>query len=359
MTNPFLSHAFLEALESTGCAVPETGWAPHHITIRDKQGRLCACMPAWLKIHSQGEFVFDHAWADAWERAGGRYYPKYLCAVPFSPVTGRRLLIDLTCDIDPDHLARTLLQTGRRFVDKHHLSSFHLNFLTREEWDHFGDDVFLKRQDQQFHWKNSGYRTFQDFLDTLSSGKRRNLRKERAKALQNNIEIDLVSGPDITEEHWDAFYGFYLDTSHKKWGTPYLNRAFFDRIGQLMADNILLVMARREGKYIAGALNMIGKNTLYGRYWGATEHHSCLHFEVCYYQAIDYAIRHGLETVEAGAQGSHKLARGYLPHTTCSLHYISEPGFRDVLRRYLEEESEAVRMEMEQLSEHSPFRRKP
>lgn len=357
MRNPFLSHAFLNTLEITGCASEETGWAPHHLVLKNQDEKPVGIMPGYFKSHSQGEYVFDFSWAHAYEQAGGRYYPKYLCGVPFTPVTGRRLLIDHTDSQNSEHIAHLLLQGALKLTHSAPLSSFHINFLTHDEWHQFGNSPFLQRQDQQFHWENAGYACFETFLETLASRKRKAIRKERKQALVKDISIEWITGETIQEEHWEAFYQFYQDTGSRKWGTPYLSLPFFKKIGACMPENILLVMARREGKYIAGALNMIGTDTLFGRYWGAIEHHRCLHFEVCYYQAIDFAIQHGLKRVEAGAQGSHKLARGYMPSLTYSLHYIADPGFRDVLERYLQDEREAVEDERTCLTRQSPFRK--
>ncbi len=353
--NPFLSHAFLAALERSGCASGRTGWLPQHLAIQRPDGTLAGVMPLYLKSHSRGEYVFDYGWADAFERAGGQYYPKLQSAVPFTPVTGRRLLV--RDGADRDTIESALMSGARELVRLHEASSLHLTFLTEEEWDKHGKAPVLRRTDRQFHWLNEGYATFDDFLGALASRKRKALKKERREAVSAGITIEHLTGADITEAHWDAFFSFYQDTGSRKWGTPYLNRRFFSMIGEAMADEILLIMCRRDGKPIAGALNMIGGDTLYGRYWGCLENHPFLHFETCYYQAIDFAIAHGLVRVEAGAQGEHKLARGYVPQITYSLHYIAHPGLRRAVASFLEHEREAVEEEATWLAEHAPFRK--
>ena len=352
--NPFVSHAFLKALEESGSAARETGWLPQHLLYEDG-GRLLACMPCYLKSHSQGEYVFDHGWAEAYMRAGGRYYPKLQAAVPFTPVPGPRLLVrGGTSTLERQAI---LLEAGRTLTQELGVSSLHITFMTRDEWRLAGELGFLQRTDQQFHWKNDGYATFDDFLAALSSRKRKTIKKERRQALEDGIEIEWISGSEITEAHWDAFFRFYIDTGSRKWGTPYLTRQCFSLLGETMADALLLVLAKRDGGYIAGALNVIGADTLYGRYWGATETHDFLHFEVCYYQAIDYAIQHRLAWVEAGAQGGHKLARGYLPVETYSAHYVADPGLARAVADYLERERRAVAHEAALLSAESPYRR--
>ncbi len=353
--NPFIAHEFLKALEDTGCVGEGTGWAPQHLVLEDETGVIRGCMPVYMKSHSQGEFVFDHGWADAYLRAGGRYYPKLLSAVPFTPVTGRRFLVG--AGVGAEKAQRLLVSAAIELTERAGASSFHINFLSEGEWRELGAQGFLLRTDQQFHWRNEGYATFDDYLDQLSSRKRKAVKKERKTALSNDIEIECVSGGEISEAHWDAFFAFYMDTGARKWGDPYLNRSFFSSISQTMPAHVLLILARREGKHIAGALNFIGGDTLFGRYWGCREDHKCLHFEVCYYQAIDYAIRHGLKYVEAGAQGGHKLARGYLPKTTMSAHYIKDPDFRRAVAHYLEHERSHVEMEQSELNLHSPFKK--
>jgi predicted N-acyltransferase len=353
--NPFVSHAFLRSLEESGSATRETGWLPQHLLYEDGNGRLLACMPCYLKSHSQGEYVFDHGWAEAYMRAGGRYYPKLQASVPFTPVTGPRLLA--RAGTDAAERQAVLLQAGRTLTEKLGVSSLHITFMTRQEWELAGCLGYLQRTDQQFHWLNNGYDTFDDFLAALSSRKRKMIRKERRAAIEDGIDIEWVTGRDLTEAHWDAFFDFYMDTGSRKWGTPYLTRECFSLLGQTMADELLLVLAKRNGRYIAGALNVIGADTLYGRYWGATEAQYFLHFEVCYYQAIDYAIQNRLARVEAGAQGGHKLARGYLPSETYSAHYIADPGLARAVADYLVRERRAVAHQAELLSEESPYRR--
>ncbi|WP_106640535.1 GNAT family N-acetyltransferase [Allosphingosinicella vermicomposti] len=348
--NPFLSHAFLSALEESGSATTRTGWQPVPILIDGADGALAAAMPAYAKSHSQGEYVFDHAWADAFERAGGDYYPKLQIAVPFTPVPGRRLLAR-----DPA-LASGLIAAAEAVVRNNGLSSAHATFIDEAEVPLFEQAGWLIRIDRQFHWHNQGFAVFDDFLDSLASRKRKAIRKERASAL-DGLTVRLLTGPEITETHWDAFWTFYQDTGSRKWGQPYLTRSFFSLLGERMADRLLLVFAERNGWPIAGALNLIGGDTLYGRYWGAVEEVPHLHFEICYYQAIDFAIEHGLARVEAGAQGGHKLARGYQPVPTYSAHFIAEPGFRDAVARYLEAERRAVVEDIEELAEMTPFKR--
>jgi predicted N-acyltransferase len=347
--HPFTRYEFFAALEESGSAVVETGWQPCHLTL-EKDGQLAGLMPLYLKNHSQGEYVFDHAWADALERAGGDYYPKLQCAVPFTPVTGRRLLA-------APEAARALLETGKSVVKQLGASSLHVTFLTEEEWRAAGNAGYLLRADRQFHWKNEGYRDFDDFLSRLSSARRKTLRKERASVREAGVEFEHLSGGAISEAHWDRFFEFYTDTGSRKWGHPYLTRTFFSRIGAAMADQILLVMARRGGRYIAGALNLLGGGILFGRNWGAREYVPLLHFETCYYQAIDFAIAHGLNKVEAGAQGEHKLLRGYLPEATYSAHYIAHPGLRRAVDDYLARERAAVAEDIGELAKSGPFKK--
>jgi hypothetical protein len=348
--NPFLSHAFLSALEESGSAVARTGWQPVPITIDGPDGRPAALAPAYVKSHSQGEYVFDHAWADAYARAGGHYYPKLQIAVPFTPVPGRRLLCR-----DPT-LAPALIAAAERVATNSRLSSAHATFIAEDEVPLFERAGWLIRIDSQFHWHNEGFAGFDDFLATLSSRKRKAIRKERAAALPG-LSVEHLTGAAITERHWDAFWRFYQDTGARKWGRPYLTRAFFSLLGERMADRLLLVFALREGRPIAGALNLIGSDALYGRYWGTTAEVPHLHFEICYYQAIDYAIEHGLARVEAGAQGGHKLSRGYRPVPTYSAHYLVDPALRRAVAHYLEAERRAVIEEIAALEEMGPFRR--
>jgi hypothetical protein len=353
---PFLTHAFLAAFEESGSATPRTGWAAQHLLLR-RGGRAIGAMPLYLKSHSQGEYVFDHAWAHAFERAGGDYYPKLQGAVPFTPATGPRLLASPEAGLAGDTIRAALLEAAVSLVERNGLSSLHLTFCTGPEWELGGRLGLLQRTDQQFHWENEGYASFDDFLAALASRKRKQLRKERAKAVEAGIRIHWLTGEDIRPEHWDAVWRFYQDTGMRKWGRPYLTREFFEIAHERLRDHILLVMCEREGRWIAGALNVIGRETLFGRYWGCDEEHPFLHFETCYYQAIDFAIRHGLSRVEAGAQGGHKLARGYAPVTTRSLHYLSHEGLREAVARYLEAEREAVDRENEALLEMTPFRK--
>lgn len=353
-SNPFLTHAFLYALEESGSATRETGWMPYHLLLEDGDQKLLGCMPMYLKSHSKGEYVFDYGWADALERAGGQYYPKLQVSVPFTPATGPRLLTPS----DPNRQAsQAALAAGAVEVAKQlGISSLHMTFLPEAQSRHLTEMGFLQRTDQQFHWHNEGYKTFDDFLKSLASRKRKMIRKERERAIENGITIECLTGRDIKEDHWDAFYKFYLDTGNRKWGSPYLTRLFFSLIGERMPEQVLLVMASREGRYIAGAINFIGGDALYGRNWGAIEHHPFLHFEVCYYQAIEFAILHGLARVEAGAQGEHKLARGYLPAKTYSAHWIANESFHTAVEQYLERERDHVDHDIALLSEYSPFR---
>ncbi len=352
--NPFVSHAFLHALEESGSATRRTGWLGQHLLLEDGEGCLAGCMPLYLKNHSRGEYVFDHGWANALENAGGRYYPKLQCSVPFTPATGPRLLTPAG-PIRED--AEDMLLAGAvELAKRHNVSSLHITFMPERQWMRAGELGLLQRTDQQFHWFNRGYRSFGDFLADLSSRKRKMIRKEREKALENGIEIECITGSDLNEDHWDAFYAFYMDTGSRKWGTPYLTREFFSLIGERMARDTLLVMARRNGRYIAGALNFIGGDALYGRNWGAIEHHPFLHFECCYYRAIDFAIERGLARVEAGAQGEHKLARGYLPTRTHSAHWIANASFREAVAEYLTRERLYVDRDIATLGEYAPFR---
>ncbi|TXC72399.1 N-acetyltransferase [Sphingomonas ginsenosidivorax] len=349
-SNPFVGHAFLAALEESVSVNGRSGWQALPIVIDGADGRPAAIAPAYAKSHSQGEYVFDQGWADAWERAGGQYYPKLQIAAPFSPVPGPRLLLR-----DPD-LAPALIAALEAVTDQSGLSSAHATFIAPDEVPLFEAAGWLIRQGTQFHWRNDGYAGFDDFLGALSSRKRKAIRKERVAAVEG-LTIRHLTGAEITPAHWDAFWVFYQDTGARKWGQPYLTRRFFDLLGSAMADRILLIFAERDGVAVAGALNLIGDDTLYGRYWGATEEVPFLHFELCYYQAIDAAIARGLTTVEAGAQGEHKLARGYSPVATYSAHYIPDPGFRRAIADYLVREREAVAADRDCLQELTPFRR--
>ncbi len=351
--NPFVTHEFLQALEASGSVSSETGWQPFHLLLEEESdaGRQArGVVPMYLKSHSQGEYVFDHGWADAWHRAGGHYYPKLQASIPFTPATGPRLL-----SADPA-LEPELLAACRQAAEQVEVSSLHMTFMPKSQWQLAGQQGYLLRMDQQFHWHNNDYGQFADFLSELASKKRKNLRRERRDALAEGVEIEWITGSGLTEAHWDAFYRFYLDTGSRKWGSPYLNREFFSRISAAMPEQILLIMAKRRGRYVAGALNFIGAETLFGRNWGCIEHHPFLHFEVCYYQAIDFAIARGLKRVEAGAQGSHKVARGYLPEATYSAHWITDPGFRRAVADYLENERQYVQEDIEHVQAHAPFR---
>ncbi|TCJ39878.1 GNAT family N-acetyltransferase [Parafrankia sp. BMG5.11] len=349
--NPFMSHAFLSALEDSGSVGEGTGWLPAPLVIEDGV-QLVAALPAYLKGHSQGEYVFDHSWADAWERAGGRYYPKLQIAAPFTPATGPRVLTR-----DPA-LAGPLLGFAAKFIEGNHLSTGHATFIEPAQTALFEQAGWLLRRDIQFHWHNRGYASFDDFLGALASRKRKAIRKER-EAAQDGVTIRRLTGSDLRAEHWDAFWLFYQDTGARKWGQPYLTRAAFDLIGERMADRILLVLAFDGDQPIAGALNFIGSEALYGRYWGATQDRRFLHFELCYYQAIDAAIELGLARVEAGAQGQHKIARGYEPEETTSAHWIADPGFRSAVADFLERERQGVAVDAEWLAGTTPFRKGP
>ena len=348
--DPFLSHAFLSALEESGSATPRTGWQSVPIAIDGEDGRAAAVMPAYLKSHSQGEYVFDHGWAEAWERAGGDYYPKLQIAVPFTPVPGRRLLTDR------EDLALGLIAAAEAVVDRNDLSSAHATFIDAAEVPLFERAGWLIRVDSQFHWHNDGYADFEHFLAALSSRKRKTIRRERAAALAG-LTVEHVTGAAIAEAHWDAFWDFYQDTGSRKWGRPYLTRLFFSLLGERLADRVLLIFALRDGQPIAGALNLIGEQALYGRYWGATMEVPHLHFEICYYQAIEAAIERGLSRVEAGAQGPHKLSRGYAPVPTFSAHFIPDPDFRAAVGDFLAAERRAVAREIGALAGMTPFRK--
>ncbi|QXT39788.1 GNAT family N-acetyltransferase [Gymnodinialimonas ceratoperidinii] len=351
--DPFTTYRFLDALEQSGSVGPGTGWQPRYLVARIDD-LVIACAPMYAKGHSQGEYIFDHNWAHAYENAGGAYYPKLQIAAPFTPATGRRFLTR------PGHEATglsALVQGAVQIAAENELSSLHVTFCTEDEAIAGERIGLMRRASQQFHWVNDGYASFDDFLANLSSRKRKNIRKERARAQDFGGEIVSLTGDQIEPAHWDAFWHFYQDTGARKWGTPYLTRDFFDRVHETMADDVLLCLAIRDGRPVAGALNFIGADTLYGRYWGCVEDHPCLHFELCYYQAIDYAIANSLSRVEAGAQGAHKLARGYLPVETHSLHWVRDAGFAEAITRYLEAEKEAVDEEIEVLTGYGPFKR--
>jgi hypothetical protein len=353
--DPFTTHRFLSALEQSGSVGPGSGWEPHYLAA-SSGGALIAVAPMYAKSHSQGEYVFDHAWAHAWQRAGGRYYPKLQIAVPFTPATGRRFLVK------PGHEAEgmaALVQGAVQVAAQNQLSSLHVTFCTEAEAIAGAAMGLIRRVGTQYHWENRGYADFDAFLDTLSSRKRKAIRRERRGAEEFGGEIVSLTGADLRCEHWDAFWGFYQDTGSRKWGSPYLTRAFFDIVHETMADDVLLTMALRAGRPVAGALNFIGRDALYGRYWGQCEHHPFLHFELCYYRAIDFAISRGLGRVEAGAQGEHKLARGYLPVQTHSLHWIGDAGLRRAVEEFVAREAEAVDEDIEILTSMGPFRRGP
>ena len=353
--NPFLSHAYLSALEESGSATARTGWLGQHLLLEEDDGTLIGAVPCYLKSHSRGEYVFDQGWADAFERAGGRYYPKLQASVPFTPATGARLLYVTE---EKASATRAALAAGlRSAADQLDVSSAHVTFLQENELPFFLKEGYLHRLDVQFHFENRGYASHEEFLETLASRKRKALRKERRAALENGITIDWLTGSDLTEDIWDQFFAFYMDTGSRKWGKPYLTRAFYSLIGERMADDILLVMAKRAGRYVAGAINFIGSDALYGRHWGCIEDHPYLHFEVCYHQAIDFALERKLARVEAGAQGEHKLARGYMPSLTHSAHYIAHPGLRRAVADYLEAERADVEATGGYLAEHGPFRK--
>jgi uncharacterized protein len=353
--NPFISHAFLSALEASGSAVARTGWQPQHLAAEDASGKILGVVPCYLKSHSRGEYVFDRGWAEAFERAGGDYYPKVQVSVPFTPATGRRLLA--APGAHGDDVQAALAQGLVELARLRKASSAHVTFMPEREWNLLAERGFLKRTDQQFHWENPGYATFDEFLGALASRKRKVLKRERRDALTNGIEVEWLTGSDLTESVWDTFFEFYMETGSRKWGRPYLTRTFYSLVGETMADRILLVMAKRAGRYIAGAINFIGGDTLFGRHWGAIEHHPFLHFEICYYQAIDFAIARKLSRVEAGAQGEHKLARGYLPTTTYSAHYIENPSLRRAIADYLVRERAYVDAAGRELGELAPFRK--
>ncbi len=356
--DPFVSHGFLAAVEDSGSASAETGWGPRHLCLEDKSGALIGAVPMYLKGHSYGEYVFDWGWGEAYERAGGHYYPKLQAAIPFTPVTGPRLLVrdSVAPELRPavvKTLAAGLVEVAKQLK----VSSVHVTFPTKDQWLGLGAEGFLQREGKQFFWHNPGYGDFDDFLDSLASRKRKMIRRERRDALASGIQIETLNGCDILAHHWDNFFEFYLNTANRKWGHPYLNRDFFDRLGQTMADKVVLVMAERDGVPIAGALNLVGDDALYGRNWGCVEYHPFLHFEVCYYRAMDFAIERGLLRVEAGAGGRHKIQRGYVPAATYSAHWIRDPGFRQAVEQFLNEERREIEFERHALGQMTPFRK--
>ena len=351
--DPFTTYRFLKALEDSRSVGAASGWQPKYLSA-SLGGDIIGVAPLYMKAHSQGEYIFDHNWAHAYESAGGRYYPKMQIAVPFTPASGRRFLTR------PEFAAvglSALIQGAVQIAAENGLSSLHATFCTEEEAISGAEMGLMRRISQQFHWENVGYADFDAFLASLSSRKRKNMRKERAQACGFGGEIVELTGDQIETHHWDAFWAFYQDTGSRKWGSPYLTRMFFHFVQENLRNDVLLVLAYRDGRAVAGALNFIGRDTLFGRYWGCIEHHPCLHFELCYYRAIDFAIRHQMKRVEAGAQGEHKLARGYLPVQTHSLHWFADPGFRDAVARYLDAERNAVDHEIEVLTSYGPFRR--
>jgi predicted N-acyltransferase len=351
--NPFVSYGFLSALEDSGSASARTGWLPQHLVLEDATGRLIGAVPMYLKSHSWGEYVFDQSWADAYERAGGQYYPKLQVAVPFTPVPGPRLLVRPEA---PPQTLDLLIGGLVEVASRHKVSSLHVTFPDARTWEKLGAAGFLQRIGQQFHWTNDGYQSFEDFLGRLNSRKRKAIRKERRAAVEGGITMRTLVGSDITPRHWDAFHRFYLSTVDRKWGGAYLTREFFELLPSRLGDRIVLVVAERDGRTIAGALNLQGSDTLYGRNWGADGDYPFLHFETCYYRAIDFAIEHGLKRVEAGAQGQHKIQRGYLPTETYSAHWIANRGLRGAIDHFLERERPAMRAEMAELATLSPFR---
>jgi len=352
--NPFVGHAFLKALEDSRSVGPKTGWLPQHIVVEDGGGAILAVAPTYVKSHSQGEYVFDHGWAEAYERAGGRYYPKLQVAVPFTPVPGPRLLVrpGATSDEARAALLHGMVEVAKRLG----VSSLHVTFPHEADKEALEEAGLMLRLGCQYHWSNRGYRTFDDFLADLASRKRKAIRKERREALASGIAIRALSGDEIKPRHWDAFFAFYMDTGGRKWGRPYLTRAFFDCIGAGLADRVVLMLAEQEGRPVAGALNLRGRDALYGRNWGCLGEFKFLHFETCYYQAIDYAIAHGIARVEAGAQGEHKIQRGYLPTPTWSAHWIRDPNFARAVEDFLGRERRAMEAEISSLAAYSPFR---
>ena len=352
--SPFLTHAFFHALEESGSACQATGWHPFHLVAEDEEGNICGILPLYLKSHSQGEYVFDHGWAQGLEMAGGRYYPKMLSAIPFTPVTSRRVF---AAKPDQQQITKQLIETAVKQVELRGLSSLHCNFIEQPLAPLLEPLGFLLRRDTQFHWQDQNYKDFEGFLACLQSRKRKALRKERKAALKDGLEVKWIEGDEIKAKHWDAFFSFYMDTGARKWGTPYLTRTFFDMIDATLKQHVVFIFAYQDGVPIAGALNFKGGSTLYGRYWGALQHHPFLHFEICYYQAIDYALAHGLTRVEAGAQGEHKLLRGYAPCETYSAHYISHPGLKRAVAQFLEEEGSYVNLRNDVLHDHLPFKK--
>ena len=356
--NPFVRHAFFSALEDSGSTNADAGWYPQHVVVEDDDGEVLACAPLFLKNHSYGEYIFDWGWADAYQRAGGRYYPKLQCAVPFTPVTGPRLMVRPFLDGDLKHaLKRRLLGSMVELTERLEVSSLHVTFSTTEEYELMTDAGLLPRLGEQYHWKNNGYASFDEFLGELSSRKRKSIRKEREKANSCGVDICVLAGDEIKTHHWDAFYRFYMNTSDRKWGQAYLTRAFFDLLSERMGDAVLLIMGEEDGQLVCGALNLLGGDTLFGRNWGTVVDYPMLHFEVCYYRAIDYAIKCKLTWVEAGAQGPHKIQRGYMPKQTYSAHWISDRGFRSAVAEFLDRERAAIAADINTQADLGPFKR--
>jgi len=352
--DPFVSHAFLHALEESGSATAEEGWLPQHLVVK-RDDRIVAAAPTYVKGHSYGEYVFDWSWANAYQRSGLSYYPKVQCCVPFSPVGGSRLLVRE--GEDQQKLQRVLLSAMVQLTDNADLSGAHITFCTEEEYELAGELGLLQRNGVQYHWFNDGYETFDDFLGALLGRKRKAIKKERREALSHDVRIRPVTGDDLKPEHWDAFFEFYHSTIDRKWSSAYLTRDFFHMIGDTMRDRIVLMVAEEDGEPVAGALNMLGEDALYGRYWGSSGRYRFLHFELCYHQAVEYAIAQGLARVEAGAQGQHKIQRGYIPVPTYSAHFLAHPEFRRAIGSFLEREREALAEDRKQLMAQSPFRK--
>ena len=353
--NPFVGHAFLSALEESESVSADSGWLPQHLVLETEAGQVLGCVPMYLKTHSYGEYVFDWGWAQAYEEAGGHYYPKLQVSIPFTPATGPRLLVGP--DLDRDAVSDALISGLQQVADRHQVSSLHVTFPTEAEWDRFGRAGWLQRTGQQYHWENDGYRTFDEFLAALASRKRKAIKKERRQVVESGVELEVVTGDDLTESHWDMFFRFYRNTSDRKWGSAYLTREFFSLLGERLADRVALVVATHDGSPVAAALNLIGDDTLFGRNWGCSGHFKFLHFEACYYQAIEFAIARGLKRVEAGAQGQHKVQRGYMPVHTYSAHYIRDPRFRTAIEDFLEREGRMVDWEIQAIAQGSPFRK--
>ena len=353
-SNPFVSHTFLYALEESGSVTSKTGWLPQHLLVHDEDEQIVACMPMYLKNHSYGEYIFDWGWAEAYNRAGGSYYPKLQAAIPFTPATGPRMLVK---DGSSDRYYQVLMSGMIQLAEKHKVSSLHITFPPKGQWDRLGASGFIKRTSKQFHWENRGYTDFDDFLSELTSRKRKAIKKERRQVQEQGIQLERLTGEKLTEDYWDVFYQYYLNTIDRKWGQSYLTREFFSILGDTMSDLAMLVIAQHNGKRVAGALNLIGSDTIFGRNWGCSEDFKFLHFEACYYQAIDFAIEHKLRWVEAGAQGPHKIQRGYLPREVYSAHWIADPKFREAVEQFIDQERREINYEIDGLMEYSPYRK--